>query len=1101
MKLFSKRPAANHTNKLNKLVVVMAGAVVGTMGEALRRTRQRAAIQRRQDSPKAAMESNETFHQLADNLSDAFWIRSADMREVHYVSPAFETIWGRSVDSLYAFPDNWITYVLPEDRMGVLAAFKTLADGAASIEVEYRIIRPGGEIRWVCVRGFPVRDSNGKVIRHTGMVTDTTERKRVDEALRASERQHRQVAEQLEIQRSRLEAAQKVAKIGSWEIPIATLDVVWSSETYRIFETDPLMFAPTRAGFLEFVHPDDREMIYEAFFASMEKRTASSLEHRLLLGDGRIKFVEERWEVFFDESDVPVRAFGTCQDITERKIAEMEISRANRALKLMSACNEALVRVDSELDLLERVCGVAIEIGGYRTAWVDYVEDGLDQDVRPTGESGDLRFPLRDADQFLGCLNLRPSNGAAPTGEERKLLQEMADNLAFGMANRRAEAEKRRKEAAMITVAASVSAATSNVFFEQLAFSMAEALGAKGAFVAEFLPGEPIMARSIAAVVDGALVPNFDYAIAGTPCEGLLTADTCVLAEQVIEQFPHFDRLMALDAQACVGRRLDNSSGDPLGLLFVAFGEPLKHVEFITSTLQIFAARAASEMERQQTDAQVREQAALLDIAHEAIIVKDMDNRIIYWNRGAERTYGWTAEEALGKDSLDLLYTNPDSVLRARTELLESGKWEGELTSRVKSGSIITIHARWTLVRDTLGKPKSIFAIKTDITEMKKLESKFLRAQRMEGIGTLASGMAHDLNNVLAPILLATEMLKSAVTDPDDVILLTTLTTSARRGAELVKQVLSFARGLEGDRAIVSPLDLMRDFLDVIRDTFPKSIDIQFTSPGDLWTVLGDATQMNQVFLNLCVNSRDAMPDGGRLTIALSNVVLDDAFVSMNPDYRPGAYVVMTFEDTGAGIPLEIRDRIFEPFFTTKEIGKGTGLGLSTTLGIVKSHGGFVDLNSEVDRGTTFKVYLAANSVQTVMKSARPDESNRPRGNGELILVVDDEAAIRNVTKRILESFGYRVILASDGAEAVELYARKGSQIAVVLTDMSMPVMDGATAIMALQEINPAVRIIGSSGLAFSGGGQDAGLVGLRHFITKPYTAEVMLRTLKEVLE
>lgn len=1209
-----------------RIVVVVASTVITALGETLRRTRQRSAAQKLVDERRMEIENSEKFHHLADNLSEAFWIRSPDMQTLHYVSRGFEKIWGRRVDSLHANPGQWIDFVYADDRSRVLAAFATLANGAPSMEVEYRITRPDGEIRWILVKGFPVHDGNGTVIRHTGMVTDTTERKQVDEALRTSERQHRQLAAQVERERSRLESAQRVAKVGSWETDVATLDVIWSSETYRIYEADPITFTPSHAGFMQLVHPEDREAVNEAFAASMDKRTPSTVDHRILSGNGRLKFVEERWQMFFDESGRPVRALGTCQDITERKnaeaalreteadfrvlseampqivwtarpdghttylnqqwadytgmsvhqsmgrgwlkafhpddrrratnawheairtsskysvecrlrakdgdyrwwlmrgvsmqdgadkilkwfgtctdihdlkLAELEISRANRALKIMSACNEALVRADSELDLLERACEITIGMGGYKTAWIDYADSGRELDVPPPVEGDDIRLHLRDGGRFLGWFNVRPSGSARPTEEELKLLQEMTDNLAFGIGIRRSEIERRRIEAAMVTMAASVSAMTSNAFFEQLVRSMADALGAQGGFVAEFLPGDRATARSIAAVVDGVLIDSFDYTILGTPCERLLTSDSCVMAERVAEQFPQSHRLVALNAQGYVGRRLDNSAGEPVGLLFVVFKDPLTHVEFITSTLQIFAARAASEMERQQIDAHVREQAALLDIAREAILVKDMDNRIIYWNRGAERTYGWTAAEAIGRDSLEMLYSRSEGVTTAMSELLEYGEWDGELISRVRSGPDITVHVRWTLVRDAKGNPKSILAINTDITEMKKLESQFLRAQRMEGIGTLASGMAHDLNNVLAPILLATEMLKGSVSDPDDVILLTTLRTSAQRGAELVRQVLSFARGVEGDRTIVNPLDLMGDFLEVVRETFPKSIDIRFASQKDLWTVTGDATQMNQVFLNLCINSRDAMPDGGRLTIGMSNVVLDDTHVSVNPDCRPGAYVVVTFEDTGAGIQPEIRDRIFEPFFTTKEIGKGTGLGLSTTLGIVKSHGGFIDLYSEPDRGTTFKIYFAANAVHVPLKTASPDEGNRPRGNGEVILVVDDEAAIRNVTRRILERFGYRVLLACDGSEALELYAKHGSEIAAVLTDMSMPVMDGAATIVALREINPTVRVIGSSGLAFSDGAHDAGAFGLRHFITKPFTAEVMLRTLKDVL-
>jgi PAS domain S-box-containing protein len=1226
MKYLLKSPDTDRRRRLNKIVAVVAGTVVTALGQTLRRTRRKAAAQKLEEDKRRELENSEKFQLLADNLSDAFWIRSPDMKTLHYVSRGFEKIWGRTVETLHSNPAQWIDFVYPDDRPKALAAFATLAAGALSMEVEYRITRPDGELRWILVRGFPVRDASGTVIRHTGMIIDTTERKRIDEALRTSEHQHRKLAKQIEQERSRLEAAQRVAKVGSWETDMMTLNVVWSSETYRIYETDPMMFAPTHAAFIEFIHPDDRDAVNEAFAASMEKRIPSAVEHRIVLSDGRIKFLEERWQMYFDESGTPVRALGTCQDITERKrteamileteasfrllseampqivwtaapdgqnsylnqqwvdytgvsvedgigrgwmdafhpddraratdawrdvihtsrtysvecrlrakngeyrwwliravsmkngedkvlkwvgtctdihdlkLAELEISRTNRVLQIVSACNEALVSRDTEEDLIERACEIAVEIGGYAKAWVEYVEDGHDADKPNAGEARDVLLPMRDGHHLLGWLHVRPREDADPTAEGRKLLQEMTDSLTVGIATRRAELERRRVEAAMVTVAASVSAATSNVFFEQLVRSMAEALGAQGGFVAEFLPDEPTTARSIAAVANGNLIESFDYTVAGTPCEHLLTSDSCVMAEGVAEQFPHCERLVALRAQGYVGRRLDNSAGKPVGLLFVVFKDPLHHVEFITSTLQIFAARAAAEMERQQTDIRVREQAALLEIAREAIMVKDMDNRIIYWNKGAERIYGWTAEEAIGRDSLRILYSGSDELHRARSELLERGEWDGELTGKVKSGRDITVHVRWTLVRDANGNPKSILAINTDITEMKKLESQFLRAQRMEGIGTLASGMAHDLNNVLAPILLATEMLRGSITEPDDVQLLTTVQTSAQRGAELVKQVLSFARGVEGEHTVVNPLELMGSFLEVVRETFPKSVQIKFTSSKELWTVTGDATQMNQIFLNLCINARDAMPNGGRLTIGMSNVIFDDTNVSTNPDCRPGAYVMVSFEDTGAGIPPEICNRIFEPFFTTKDFGKGTGLGLSTTLGILKSHGGFIDVHSEVEKGTTFKIYFTANSVQLPVKTVIPDEANRPRGNGETILVVDDEASIRNVTKRILERFGYRVILASNGTEALQCYAEHGSEIAAVLTDMSMPVMDGAATILALREINPTVRVIGSSGLAFSDGGHNAGAFGLRHFITKPYTAEAMLRTLKEVL-
>ncbi len=387
-----------------------------------------------------------------------------------------------------------------------------------------------------------------------------------------------------------------------------------------------------------------------------------------------------------------------------------------------------------------------------------------------------------------------------------------------------------------------------------------------------------------------------------------------------------------------------------------------------------------------------------------------------------------------------------------------------------------------------------------DLTERKRLERQFLRAQRMEGIGTLAGGIAHDLNNVLAPILMSIESLRDSVTSSHDLDLLVTLQRSAQRGAELVKQVLSFARGVEGERMIVNPIPLARDLVRVIGDTFPKSVLVQIRHDRDLWKVMGDATQINQVLLNLCVNARDAMPAGGTLTIRMTNAVLDDTYAGMNPESVPGAYVVIEVEDTGTGIAPEARDRIFEPFFTTKEIGKGTGLGLSTTLAIVKSHHGFINVYSELGSGTRFKVYLPALTSEAATEEPTAARTGLPCGNGELILIVDDDAAVRFVAQRTLERFGYRVLVAAHGAEAVALYAQFRSDIKVVLTDMAMPIMDGPALIVALKAMNPNVLIIGSSGLGANGGVARAIGAGVHHFAPKPYTADVLLQMIHTVL-
>jgi two-component system cell cycle sensor histidine kinase/response regulator CckA len=388
-----------------------------------------------------------------------------------------------------------------------------------------------------------------------------------------------------------------------------------------------------------------------------------------------------------------------------------------------------------------------------------------------------------------------------------------------------------------------------------------------------------------------------------------------------------------------------------------------------------------------------------------------------------------------------------------------------------------------------------------DLTDRKKLEKQVLRVQRMESIGTVAGGIAHDLNNVLAPILMGMEIVKESVKAKDGLEYIEMMQASAEHGADLVRQLLTFARGVEGRRVSINVVQLVADLLKVMRDTFPKSIRVHFNPPKGVWAVTGDATQIHQVLMNLCVNARDAMPGGGIITVAIENAVLDETYAMMNLDSRPGAYVKLKVEDTGEGIPPAIRERIFEPFFTTKEIGKGTGLGLSTTMGIVKSHGGFIHLYSEVGVGTKFEIYLPAATTEAAIESVAVEQTGLRRGNGELVLVVDDEEAIRKIVQATLERFGYRVLAAANGAEAVALFVQHRAEIAVVLTDMAMPVMDGPATIIALKAVDPTVRIIASSGLAPSGAMTTAVGAGVKFFVPKPYTAEAVLKTLAQALQ
>jgi PAS domain S-box-containing protein len=493
------------------------------------------------------------------------------------------------------------------------------------------------------------------------------------------------------------------------------------------------------------------------------------------------------------------------------------------------------------------------------------------------------------------------------------------------------------------------------------------------------------------------------------------------------------------------------------------------------------------------------EQAALIDQARDAIIVHDLDHKVISWSKGATRVFGWSEDEVIGRSLLEVLQDDPAVFRSASVTTMEQESWRGEIVKKSKSGDPLVVDSRWSLVRNSQGQPKAVLTLGTDITERKKIEAQFLRAQRMESIGTLAGGVAHDLNNILTPILMSAALMRTNEVDEDKLEGLSLIECCAQRGADMVKQVLAFARGVEGKQLSIQIQDLIGGALKIVKETFPKNILVEVDIPKDLWAVLGDATQLQQVLLNLCVNSRDAMPNGGRLTLACSNEMLDEHYAALAFDSQPGPYVCIRLEDTGTGMNPELMEKIYDPFFTTKDIGKGTGLGLSTSLAIVKSHSGFLRCYSEPGAGTRFEIYLPGHEVTFCSQQAGTAQE-LPRGHGELILMVDDEPAIRQITSRILLAFGYRVLLAEDGAEALALYADRRKEIALVLTDMMMPILDGASTIRALRRMSPSLPIIASSGLSAHGEAVRVVNAGVEHFLPKPYSAHLLLTTLRKAL-
>ncbi len=518
-----------------------------------------------------------------------------------------------------------------------------------------------------------------------------------------------------------------------------------------------------------------------------------------------------------------------------------------------------------------------------------------------------------------------------------------------------------------------------------------------------------------------------------------------------------------------------------------------------THELETANKRLKQEVERRQ---QIQER---LELAQQAGKIGTFEWNIqsnqVTWSAELEALYGLVPGSFAGHHDRWVQTIHPDDRNRIERELWCAIEQQQGLDTEFRilhpDAETHWIAVKSSLFRDATGKPQRMIGIHMDITEKKQLEAQFLRAQRMESLGTLASGIAHDLNNILTPILAVVQLLplKFPTMSEQNTQLLKTLETSAKRGAELVKQILSFARGVEGKRVSLQVDYLLTEIRQILEQTMPKSIEIRLHFPADLWTILGDVTQLHQVFVNLCVNARDAMPHGGILEITADNQQLDASQARLHLEAIPGPYVVVTISDTGTGIPENLLERIFDPFFTTKEVGKGTGLGLSAVLGIVRSHGGFVDVHSEVGRGSQFQVYLPAIQTKTMVVD---EGMELLAGRGELILVVDDEAMICDAVKITLETYNYRVLTAKNGAEAIALLAEHNTDIQVVLMDMMMPSTDGLAVMPVIQRLYPNLVAIAMSGINSTEAITQAQKIGFQSFLSKPFTTLELLQILQK---
>jgi PAS domain S-box-containing protein len=500
---------------------------------------------------------------------------------------------------------------------------------------------------------------------------------------------------------------------------------------------------------------------------------------------------------------------------------------------------------------------------------------------------------------------------------------------------------------------------------------------------------------------------------------------------------------------------------------------------------------------------QLQEQAQLLDLATDAIVVKDKNGLIRFWSDGATELYGWTREEAAGKNADELLHTQfPEPLETMEATLLANGAWQGELTHQRRDGRILTVMSRWALRRDSHGKPSGSLEINTDITARRRMEEQLRQAQKMEAIGRLAGGIAHDFNNILTVVNGYAEMaLQEAWTQNDVRDAMTEISAAGRRAADVTQGLLAFSRRQLLKPAVVNLNSVIQRIEKMLRRLLGEDIQLVTALGEDAWEVLIDQSQLEQIIINLAVNARDAMPNGGKLTIETSYVVLDEEYCRAHLGVNAGDYALLAVSDTGHGMDESTRRQIFEPFFTTKPVGKGTGLGLATVYGIVQQSGGAITVYSEPGRGATFKTYLprtaAAAATGHVERTEVTPAAVRP---GTTILLVEDDDGLRKLAHTILESRGFRVLTASSGAEALEIFRRSPLEIDLILSDLVMPQMSGQQLAIEVRRVYPPAKIVFMSGYS-----EHAVLDQLVRdptvsFVGKPFTATGLVNVVHRTL-
>lgn len=1119
--------ALRRKNGERVLVAIESMADIGPDGR-LRRTHCILHNLTERKKAEAALHENRTLlRAIVEGTEDAIFAKDAEGRYLLFNQAAARMtrkspsdIIGK--DDTALFPPDEARELIQRDR-------EIMRSGENQLFDEMITLGDGRKHALLVMKG-PLRSEDGKVIGTFGMSRDMTERVRVTEALQVSE--------------ARLAASQRMARLGSWELVLERSEDLderelwWSDEVYRIFGHEPGKGAVTTALFLQSVHPDDREAVARTVREAVASGRPYQIEHRILLADGSEKVLFEHAEVHRDSLGKRIWLSGTVQDITETKRHQQALEEQQRFISAVAGNTPDYIVV---FDVIRRRAVYQNrklnELLGYGST--ELADNGAEALLKLMHPDDTLRFYehleqlSRSDDQARRTFEfrMRRSDGAYAWFETRDAVfkrgaggdVELVLSVAQDVTQRKFDEQRIRHLNRVYAVLSDINQmiVRSNEADAMLQEACCIAVQ-RGGFCLAWIGRCDCDSDTLEIVAQtGASPQTLDvlseiFNAPGSPCvftaEAFRTGSHSVCNDIAADPraAPWRDEALKRGYRSMASFAL--RMGDrPFGVLNLYSTESsffdeaeLQLLDELAIDISFALEISRRETLRRQVEEAHQRLATAVEQAVEAILITDAQGDTLYVNPAFERVTGYASQEVLGRNPRILKGgTHDEAFYRQMWDTLTQGKvWNGRLLNKRKDGSLFEEEATISPIRDAAGQITNYVAVKRDVTREVAMQAELRQAQKMEAVGQLAGGVAHDFNNILAALFMGLELLREKANNYAELKAgFLEMHELVQRAASLTRQLLLFGRRQIMQPRVIDLNSLLGNLLKMLGRLIGEHVVLSFHGSQQALWIEADPGMIEQVITNLVVNARDAMPRGGHLTLRSTLATVDGRHLAAHPEARVGTYAVLVVSDTGTGMTAEVLKHAFEPFFTTKDVGKGTGLGLSTVYGIVQQHRGWVEAESEPGRGSAFKVYIPATVNPGQAPESPPPERPSPRGR-ETILVVEDEPVVRELTVLTLQRLGYTVLEAANAREAMEVWQASDGAIALLLSDVVMPgAMSGVELAEKLRQTSPRLRVILMSG--YSGEMIDSGGVGPTgaSFIQKPFSASVLGHKVREMLD